>query len=287
MNSMNWWYAAQTSLPESREVVILQRILGVNENEALGILHRWLAYVNTQTDDGRTGLLPDELDRMMHYSGGNAGALPPGCQGGALVFQALEKCGWAALDESGEVCAVEFDKYNSQSARKRLQNAARVAKSKAKAKDKEKTDGGNAGALPEHYQGGNAGALPEKNTLYKENGSPNGEPKERAKAEPKGAEHPRPANAQEVVDFLATQHLLRLTAAQRVECATAYFNEMEAVQWVDKSGRNVWRWKPHARNYAARWAENVNRPHAGVQQTLKPSRNTGTANEGTNNDWEI
>lgn len=34
---MNWWYMAQTSLPDSREVAILCRVLGVSENEALGI----------------------------------------------------------------------------------------------------------------------------------------------------------------------------------------------------------------------------------------------------------
>lgn len=80
---MNWWYMAQTSLPDSREVAILCRVLGVSENEALGILHRWLAYINTQTEDGSTGLLPCELDRVMHFRGCSAGALQP-CSADAL-----------------------------------------------------------------------------------------------------------------------------------------------------------------------------------------------------------
>lgn len=68
---MNWWYMAQTSLPDSREVAILCRVLGVSENEALGILHRWLAYINTQTEDGSTGLLPCELDHPISRAAGD------------------------------------------------------------------------------------------------------------------------------------------------------------------------------------------------------------------------
>lgn len=42
---MNWWYMAQTSLPDSREVAILCRVLGVSENEApekQARKHAWL-----------------------------------------------------------------------------------------------------------------------------------------------------------------------------------------------------------------------------------------------------
>lgn len=101
------------------------------------------------------------------------------------------------------------------------------------------------------------------------------EPQER-----KAKEGLRPADVEEVENYLATLPMLRLTPEQKGECARAWYCEMEAVGWVDKAGRNVWRWKPHAQNYATRWAENLHRvPMANGKPGAKPSRNTGTIND--------
>ena len=274
---MNWWYMAQTSLPDSREVAILCRVLGVSENEALGILHRWLAYINTQTEDGSTGLLPCELDRVMHFRGCSAGALQP-CSADALhgsnagVYAALEKCGWATLDDAGEVVAVDFDRHNSQSARKRVLCAARVAKSR----EKKRAEGCSAGAL----QPCSADALPDKRRIYnKENGSTDVEPKER-----RGA---RPSGAAEVDAYLSTLPVLKLTPDQRQRAAAAYFDEMESVGWVDKQGRNVWDWRAAARRWAASWANNEHTPFRGGQRQQGLSRNNMTSNGNGVNNYDI
>lgn len=290
------WYKANISLGGGDEETIVMRVLGVSENSALGLLHRWLTYVNAQTADGVTRLLPEDLDRVLRYDGdgaplvdGNGQPLP---HSNAHAYHALNACGWVELNERGEVCAVDFEKHNSQSAKDRACAAARTAKSKKKKREKE----GDGQPLPNS----NGQPSPDKRReeYIKENGST--DPKEKdadalpacvqsampPEPEPPARRAARPANADEVADYLNTLPLLKLTAGQRLEAATAYFDEMEAVGWVNKYGRNVWQWRAAARNYATQWAENRHgAPYRGVQ-AARPSRNTGTFNDGNHDEYD-
>lgn len=98
---------------------------------------------------------------------------------------------------------------------------------------------------------------------------------------------PRPSGEGEVDAFLAGQHVLKLTPAERQKCAMAFYNEAEAIGWIDKDGNNIWNWKAAAMRYAMKWAENLHTPFRNGRKEDRPSRNTGTANEGRGHVYDI
>lgn len=293
------WYKASISLAGGDEETIVMRVLGVSENSALGLLHRWLTYVNAQTADGVTRLLPEDLDRVLRYDGdgsplmdGNGQPLP---HSNAHAYHALNACGWVTLNERGEVCAIDFEKHNSQSAKDRACAAARTAKSKKKKRE----DEGNGQPLPHS----NGQPLPDKRReeYIKENSS--SELKENRADDsghglvdvamtpepddaPTAREAPRPVDADEVADYLVTLPMLKLTAGQRLEAARAFFDEMEAVGWVSKHGQIVWRWKAAARRWACAWAENNHGAAHRGGQAARPSRTTGTINDRDHSNYD-
>lgn len=292
------WYKANISLAGGDEETIVMRVLGVSENSALGLLHRWLTYVNAQTADGVTRLLPEDLDRVLRYDGdgsplmeGNGQPLP---HSNAHAYHALNACGWVTLNERGEVCAMDFEKHNSQSAKDRACAAARTAKSKKKKRE----DEGNGQPLPHS----NGQPSPDKRRIYnKENGSTDVEPKERRGARPSGAaeapaegggnEAPghrlRPADAGEVEAHLSGIAVLKLTPAERQKAALLFFNEMESVGWIDPKGRAIRDWKTSACNFAIRYGENAHTPFRGVQRQQELSRNNMTSNGNGVNNYDI
>lgn len=98
---------------------------------------------------------------------------------------------------------------------------------------------------------------------------------------------PRPSGEGEVDAFLAGQHVLKLTPAERQKCAMAFYNEAEAIGWIDKDGNNIRNWKAAAMRYAMKWAENLHTPFRNGRKEDRPSRNTGTANEGRGHVYDI
>lgn len=126
---------------------MLARHLKCNKLCALGLAVTWLCWVDEQTTDGATSILPDELDDELGFRGG---------------ADALCEIGWAALGEDGYVRALEFDKHCGETAKARADGARRTALSKArkKARSEEVTDfcyQGNEKMLPN--------TLPEKNRI--------------------------------------------------------------------------------------------------------------------------
>lgn len=279
------WYKANISLAGGSDERILMRVLGVNPNEALGIINRWFSYINAQTTDGRTRLLPEELDSVMQCTLEDVSTNVL-THVSTHVFHALQECGWVGLDERGEVVALEFETYNSSSAKRKADQSRNAEKSMQKKRAAAR--GERVSTNVQTTVSTNVQQIRGDNNI-KENGSK--EPKEsgslvedamRPMADDCGRrEHPRPSSADDVDAYLATLAGLKLTPEQRMDCAKAYYLEMEAVQWVDKSGRNVWRWKPHAASYAARWSDNLNRVQNYGKPACRPSRNTRTANDGS------
>lgn len=98
---------------------------------------------------------------------------------------------------------------------------------------------------------------------------------------------PRPSGEGEVDAFLAGQRFLKLTPAERQKCAFSFFNELEAEGWVGKSGKNILNWQAAAKQYAMKWAENLHTPFRNGRKEDRPSRNTGTANEGRGHVYDI
>ena len=142
------WLKVRHSLLRSAKVRALMRELRCKKHAALGLAVAWLVWIDEQTTDGQTHLLPDELDDEIGFRG---------------CAEALISIGWAALGEDGCVYALEFGKHCGDSAKERAETARRVAKCKSKKKQlvtEEVTKNcyqGNENVLPN--------ALPDKNRI--------------------------------------------------------------------------------------------------------------------------
>lgn len=109
----------KNTLPNSPKVMLLAHELECAQEEALGIMVRWLAWLDMYTEEGKTGLSIADVNALVF---GNS------CRdySGALVA-----IGWAELVD-GKVCAVDFDQYCTPTAKKRIASAARQRKHRAK-----------------------------------------------------------------------------------------------------------------------------------------------------------
>lgn len=141
------WLKVNHALVRSPKVRGLMRALHCKKHAALGLAVSWLCWIDEQTTDGQTGLLPDELDDEIGFRG---------------CAEALIAIGWAALGADGCVYALEFGKHCGESAKGRAEGARRVAKCKANkkrvtAEETEECNRGNEKTLPK--------ALPEKNRI--------------------------------------------------------------------------------------------------------------------------
>ena len=61
---------------------------------------RWLCWLDMHTPDGKSGLTEDELNKLV-FSGKKHTAV--------LILM-----GWAAVDEDGFICSVDFEKHNGR-----------------------------------------------------------------------------------------------------------------------------------------------------------------------------
>lgn len=112
------WLKLLHSFPRNPKLRIMARSLKCDKDSAIGFAVRWLIWVDEQTEDGRTGLLPKELDMELDRKGAAA---------------ALQAAGWARLaDDDGTVCAIEFGKHCGESAKKRANDARRQSDSRAR-----------------------------------------------------------------------------------------------------------------------------------------------------------
>ena len=81
-----------------------------------------------------------------------------------------------------------------------------------------------------------------------------------------------PGGVGEVVEFLAAQPTgLGANAAELEACAESFFNELEAVGWVNGKGVPVRNWRAMARSYWSKWVRNCQRQGAGVKPVVRRS----------------
>lgn len=114
------WLKVRHSLVRSAKVRALMRVLHCKKHAALGLAVSWLVWIDEQTTDGQTHLLPDELDDEIGFRG---------------CTDALISIGWAALGENGCVYALEFGKHCGDSAKERAQGARRVERHRNRKND--------------------------------------------------------------------------------------------------------------------------------------------------------
>ena len=234
------WLKVNHALVRSPKVRGLMRELKCKKVAALGVALSWLCWIDEQTKDGQTGLLPDELDDELGFGG---------------CARALVAIGWAALGEDGCVYALEFGKHCGESAKERAENARRVAKCKANKKKvtEEVTEN--------HYQGNEKtlpNALPEKNRIEENNKEEVQESYTTVDTSCGGGAQKRPDGVEEVELYMV--NLPAGLGADPVELQTAaesFFNEMEAVGWVNAKGVPVRDWRAMARSYLMKWMRNL------------------------------
>lgn len=272
------WIKVLNTLPRCKAIYALMRALHCKRHAAIGLAVDWLCWLDVNSTNGETGMLDDEISDVLGWQG---------------AAEALSAVGWVSHDEQGYVVAVDFDKHNGETAKKRAEDAERQRKSRGK------RDACHGKSVTDVT----AETRPDKIREDIENGSPGGEPKEAAgrdkvaqamspDAEPapkgRGA---RPESAEVVKAYLAqvSNTLPFLNPQDRDKAAQAFFDEMESVGWIDKQGRNVWNWQAAARRFAAKWAEHIHSvfrapippPAAG----MPPSRNRGTFNDRDHSDY--
>ena len=114
------WLKVNHSLVRSPKIRGLMRALHCKKHAALGLAVSWLCWVDEQTTDGQTGLLPDELDDEIGFRG---------------CAEALISIGWAAQGEDGCVYALEFGKHCGETAKKRADDARRQAEKRKRDAD--------------------------------------------------------------------------------------------------------------------------------------------------------
>lgn len=112
------WVRINSNLPESPKMIKLARVMKCSRAEALGMALRWLCWLDTHTEDGKTGLLPDEVDESI-------------CQKNSGM-RALELIGWATVAKDGTVHSVDYELYNGPTAKAKAMAAAKKAKQRNK-----------------------------------------------------------------------------------------------------------------------------------------------------------
>jgi len=106
------WIPMRTDLRDDPAVIAIAAELGVEEDLILGKLHRFWSWANRQTVDGNAPSVTKMwLDRHLCAQG---------------FAQALENVGWLECSDLG-IRVPNFERYNSQSAKRRLLTARRVA----------------------------------------------------------------------------------------------------------------------------------------------------------------
>lgn len=104
------WIPIVTTLPRDRDVFALMRLLHCKRHAALGLLVDWLCWLDSNSTDGETGMLDEDISEVLGWPG---------------AAEALSTIGWVSHDERGYVVAVDFAKYNGESAKKRVEAMSR------------------------------------------------------------------------------------------------------------------------------------------------------------------
>lgn len=100
-------------LAEGRKVFQAAQELGVSRDEALGMLCRWLLWVDAHCETAETGLTFEQVGEVIGHSG---------------FCSALEEIGWVSVIIPGELVRVlEFEKYLEPTAKNRQRAAERIA----------------------------------------------------------------------------------------------------------------------------------------------------------------
>lgn len=238
---------------------------GVKELEALGMLQRWILFIQGHSENGRTRLNRKMFDQLMCNK-----------KGACKLF---EEIGWIEIDEDGCVRALNFEKYND--ATETIRDKWAEQKRKYRAKNKAANEPLPPACPPECPADMSAGLVHTQDNTRQDSPPVRELPPPDASAPPPAA--PRgvallPRNADEVVHHAMNDATLPMDAETRQRCAMDFFETMEACGWIDTRHRPVTDWRPAFRVYARRYAANLNRATTAVPGGTR----TNIRNENSN-----
>lgn len=116
---MTAYIRVKNTLPSSPKVMRLARELECSQEEALGVMVRWLAWLDMHTVDGKTGLDTTEANQLVFGHGLRE------------YTEALVAIGLAEVVD-GKVCAVNFEQYCTPTAKSRISACERQRKHRTK-----------------------------------------------------------------------------------------------------------------------------------------------------------
>lgn len=99
-------------LLDSPKVFQAADAMNCERDKALGVLVRWLLWVDAHCETEDTGLDECQVDELLGTDG---------------VMVALESIGWVERTQDGKVRVCEFDKYLEPTAKNRQRAAERIA----------------------------------------------------------------------------------------------------------------------------------------------------------------
>lgn len=116
------WIKFQTSTLKKPEILRIARMLGINRNEALGLMVEFWVWLDDASVDGTVdGLEASDVDAMMSCPGLSA---------------ALQDVGWLSIDaENHRISVPNFGRHNGESAKKRALKNERQARWRDKTVD--------------------------------------------------------------------------------------------------------------------------------------------------------
>ena len=222
------------ALRRGDDVYGMARVLNCKRHTALGVLVDWLIYIDEQTVDGNTKLLPKEVDDVIGFRG---------------CAEALFSINWALLDEDGFVRAKNFGKHCGDSAKARSEHALRQASYRSRKKSAA-SDGDvflSQGGDKIVSQGGDNFASPDKTRLEYTTTTTTARAREGVAL---------PSSPEQVAKFMSGLPN-GLKGEELAKCAERFFLKNEESGWITKNGFPIQNWHSSARLFAQAWLVNL------------------------------
>lgn len=238
------WIKVRHALVRSAKIRLMAKAMNLNMKGkqliALGLAVKWLCWIDEQTEDGKTHLLPGELDEEMGWEG---------------LASALISIGWAAQDEEGRVVALEFDKHSGETAKKRTESARRKGLQRAREEAMGQMSHSMSHSMSQKSVTESVTRIEEKrieedkpyserHTEYTPDTS--GEPPEGARGVP---------TIEDVMTVMNALPREILKGVKLRECAEKWLDTMRSAGWRDTKNRIVHDWTANARNWVRNYAE--------------------------------
>lgn len=231
------------ALVRSAKIRLMAKAMNLNMKGkqliALGLAVKWLCWIDEQTEDGKTHLLPGELDDEMGWEG---------------LASALISIGWAAQDEEGRVVALEFDKHSGETAKKRAEAARRKGLQRAR----DEAMGQMSHSMSQKSVTESVTRIEEKR-IEEDNTystlSPNERGNTQGELQAEGEREGVPT-LDEIINVMQSIRYGNMTAKDIRLCAEQWLDTMQSNGWLDARGNPIQSWAPSARVWMRSWATN-------------------------------